>query len=240
MKQWIFGPSLWALVLLFATSCGNSESDSTTSKTFKISDFSTLNLELVGEVIYEQGDRHYLNASGSSSLLDDLEVVDSNLVLSIKLKNKRTLTVGKKDLVIRVGSQRLKAVTFKGVGTFNLNKYFQAEKLTINHEGVGQMKIDDCHVGRFYLMSKSVGSIEVKGTSIDTYINSEGVGKIDCSKFKSKKVQVISKGAGILSVNAQDSLDISMAGIGNVNYYGNPTEVKTDISGLGKVTRMNP
>ena len=28
-----------------------------------------------------------------------------------------------------------------------------------------------------------------------------------------------------------------MTGIGNVNYYGNPSEVKTDIKGLGKVTK---
>lgn len=84
-----------------------------------------------------------------------------------------------------------------------------------------------------------MGSVEVKGTSDETFIRSEGLGEIDCSEFKSKKARVESKGVGSLSVYAEESINISVTGMGNVSYYGNPVKVETDISGIGKVTRMD-
>ena len=240
IKKIIFFLSWTALIIISAASCVTSESDTDTSKTFNIADFSSLNLEIVGEVIYEQSDSFYLRASGSSTLIKALKVSDNNGELSIKLTNKREYSGNKKKLVILVGSPNLQSINFESVGILRLKNYFKGDQLTINNKGVGQIIIDDCHVGTFNLTSKGVGSIEVKGTSDEAFIQSEGVGNTDCSAFKSENVKAVTKGAGNLSVYAQKSLDISIAGIGNVNYYGNPAEVKTDISGLGSAKKMGP
>lgn len=235
-KKFILIPVI--LALFSAVSCNVSKSDSDTSKTYKISDFSSLNLELIGDVFYEQADSSYLNVSGSSTLIEALKVSDNKGNLSIELKNKRKFT-GKKKLVLRVGSPHLTKVNFESVGTLHIKNKFKSDELSINNKGVGEIIIDDCHVGNFNLTTKSIGSIEIRGTSNETYIYSEGMGKMDCSEFQSKKVKVISKGVGNLSVYAQESINISLTGIGNVDLYGNPAEVKTDISGMGKVTRVN-
>lgn len=240
MKNLLSFSIITALILFSVASCKNSEPDSTTSKTFDVSDFSSLDLEIIGAVIYEQSDSFYLNASGSSKLIEELKISNNKGRLSIDLKNKRNYSGDKKELVIRIGSPHLKEINFESVGSLQIKNNFKSDELTINNKGVGQMKIDDCHVGIFNLTSKSVGLIEIKGTSNDTYINSEGIGKIDCSQFKSKRVKVISKGVGNLLVYAQESIDISLTGIGNVNYYGNPKEVTTDVSGVGNATRSEP
>ena len=240
MKKLILFSSLATLILFSASSCKDSKLDSDTSKTYDISDFSGLNLELIGEVFYEQADSAYLTVSGSSTLIEALKVSNSKEELTIEMKNKRRYSVGKKELIIRVGSPRLQAISYTSIGTLHIDNYFKSDKLNITNKGVGQIKIEDCHVDNFNLTSQSVGSIEIKGTSNETHINSEGVGNIDCSEFKSKTVKVVSKGVGSLSVYAQESIDISMTGVGSVNYYGNPVNVKTDISGIGKATRMDP
>ena len=227
--------SLVALVF-FAVSCTSSESDSDTSKTFTISDFSSLNVELVGEIIYEQSDSFYLNASGSSRLIEALDVSDKNGKLSIELKNKRKFSGNKRKLIIKVGSPQLQSINFQGVGKLNIRNHFKGDQLTITNKGVGEIMIDDCQVGSFKLTSQSVGNVEIKGTANEVFIEAEGIGNIDCSEFKAENAKVISKGAGNLSVYAEKSIDISLSGIGNVNYYGNPTEIKTDITGLGKVS----
>lgn len=230
--------TLATLILFSVASCKSPASDSIISKTYPISDFSSLNLELIGDVFYEQADSVYLTASGSSTLIEALNVSNSKGELSIELKNKRKYSASKKELVIRVGSPRLQILTTKSIGTVHLENYFESDELNITNKGVGQIKIDDCHVGTFNLTSQSVGLIEVKGTSNEVFIHSEGLGNIDCSEFESKKTTVVSKGVGNLSVYAQESVDISIAGIGTVNYYGDPAEVKTDISGMGKATKM--
>lgn len=227
-----------AVFILFSLmSCNDLKSDSNTSKTYDISEFTSLNLELIGEVFYEQSDSAYLNVSGSSILIEALKVSDDKRELSIELRNKRKFT-GKKKLVVRVGSPHLTKVNFESVGTLHIKNNFIGDELSINNKGVGEIIIDDCQVEKFNLISKSVGSIKIKGTSNLTYINSVGLGEIDASEFKSKRVKVVSEGMENLSVYSEESIDITMKGLGNINYYGNPADVKTDISKLGKVNRI--
>ena len=227
-----------AVFTLFSlVSCNDLKSDSNISKTYEISEFTSLNLELIGEVFYEQSDSTYLNVSGSSILIDALKVSDDNGTLSIKLRNKQKFT-GKKKLVVKVGSPHLSKVNFESIGTLRFKNKFIGDEVSINNKGVGEIIIDDCQVEKFNLVSKSIGSIKIKGTSNLTSINSVGLGEINASEFKSKKVKVVSEGMENLSVYAEDSIDIIMKGLGNINYYGNPAEVKTDISKLGKVNRI--
>ncbi len=227
-----------AVFTLFSlVSCNDLKSDSNISKTYEISEFTSLNLELIGEVFYEQSDSTYLNVSGSSILIDALKVSDDNGTLSIKLRNKQKFT-GKKKLVVKVGSPHLSKVNFESIGTLRFKNKFIGDEVSINNKGVGKIIIDDLQVEKFNLVSKSIGSIKIKGTSNLTSINSVGLGEINASEFKSKKVKVVSEGMENLSVYAEDSIDIIMKGLGNINYYGNPAEVKTDISKLGKVNRI--
>jgi hypothetical protein len=196
-------------------------------------------MDIIGEVTYEQSDSFYLIAAGTPALIEALKVSVSSGELSIDLSNKRQFSGDKKKLFIRLGSPQLQLIDFNSVGSFHLINTFKGDRLTINNNGVGQIIIDDCHVGTFELMAKGVGSIEVKGTSDNAFMKSEGVGNIDASDFKCGNIKVESKGAGAISVYAQKSLDISIAGIGNVSYYGNPSDVKTNISGLGNARKMN-
>lgn len=239
MKKFIFPFSLAVLLLITAASCTDPEPDSITSKTYDISNFTSLDLEIIGEVQYEQADSFYLNASGSTTVIDALTVSDSDGKLSIELKNKKKFSESKKELVIKVGSPQLKEINFESIGNLHLKNKIQTSELTITNNGIGKIEIDDCHVGSFNLTSKSVGLIEAKGSTNELNINSQGVGNIDCSELKSKNAKVVSKGTGNISVFASESVDISLQGVGNVNYYGNPSTVNTDISGIGKATPKN-
>ena len=219
MKRLLSLLSLTSLILFTAVSCSNSEPDSITSRTYDVTDFTSLNLELIGDIVYEQTDSFYLNASGSSTLIDALNVSNNKGKLSIELKDKRKFSGSKKELVIKVGSPSIESINLESIGKLHLKNYMDGDKLDITNNGIGQIIIDDCHVNTFSLTSKSVGLIEVKGSADDVNINSEGVGNIDCADFKAKRVKVVGKGTGNISVFAEESIDISLKGIGNVDYY---------------------
>lgn len=236
MKDRLFIISMAILILFCFASCSDSEPDVASSKAYKISDFNTIKLEMIGTVYYEQGDSVYLNVSGSSGLIEDLKVSDKKGNLSIKMKKDNQFTVNRKGLEIRIGSPSLSDITINGIGSFNIEKSFKSDEVTINHNGIGKINIADCQVGVFNLNSTAMGAINVKGKATETIIHSQGVGQIDCAELKSQNTKVVSSGVGNISVYAQNSIDISMTGVGNVNYYGNPNVVKSDVSGLGKVT----
>lgn len=239
MKNTIFISILVSFLLVSATSCNNLKSSSKSSKSFSTSDFSSLNIEVIGNVFYEQSDSFYVNASGNSNLVEGIKVSNNNGKLSIELTNKRRFSGNKKELIIRVGSPSLEAIHFNSVGTLSMEKRFKGEKLDITNSGVGHIQIVDCHLETFNLISKGVGTVLVKGSSNDATIHSEGIGEIDCSKLKALDTTVDCKGVGNISVYAESSIDISIKGIGNVKYYGNPNEIKENISGIGKAKNMN-
>lgn len=239
MKYLILFAGLAALLFLTTSSCKNLDSGPKTSKEYTVSEFSNLNLEVVGDIYYEQSDDHYMKVSGGSNLIENLIVENEDGNLSIKLKDKNRYSSNKNNLVIRLGSPQLESVKFNSVGEFQIKDHFKGEKLMIVNNGVGEIEIDDCELYSFNLVSNGIGQVEVKGSSEHTFINSQGVGSIDCSKLKSQNTIVECQGIGSISAYASKSIDLSIMGIGNVKYYGNPDEIKQNISGMGKATNMN-
>ncbi len=227
-----------AVALLLGTACASDPTTSEGAKQFQVEEFSKLELEVLGEVTYTQSDSSYMEVSGSPDLIERLTVSDKGGTLKIELEDKKKFSMNKKELVIKLGSPRLTEVDFNSIGTFRLAKGFTGGDLRIENNGVGEIKVADCQVGTFALESKGVGTVVVQGTATDASIRSEGMGEVDCAALQAANVKVESKGVGNISVYAATSLDIKMSGVGNLKYYGNPADVKTDISGMGKATNM--
>lgn len=224
---------------MILTSCGNYDSGPQTTKSFPISEFSILELEVVGEVYFEQSDSFYMHVEGGKNLIEDIKISNDKDELSIELKNKDKYSANKNKLIIRVGSPHLSFVDFNSVGAFFIENNFKGDQLTIENNGVGEMKNNEVYVTTMNINSKGVGAIEVRGTAINTLVKSDGVGEIDSRNLKSKNTTVKCAGIGSISVHASEIIDISLSGIGNVNFYGNPADVNTNISGLGKAKNMD-
>lgn len=233
----LWATGLLAMALLPFAACSSSSAKET-SKQFPVKNFTALELEVLGEVTYTQSDSSYMEVSGSPDLIERLTVSDKGGTLKIELEDKKKFSMNKKELVIKLGSPRLTEVDFNSIGTFRLAKGFTGDALHISNNGVGEIKVADCQVGTFALDSKGVGTVVVQGTATDASIRSEGMGEVDCAALQAANVKVESKGVGNISVYAATSLDIKMSGVGNLKYYGNPADVKTDISGMGKATNM--
>ena len=237
MKTFIHGFTI--VILLSIVSCSTSITSSNNTENYSVSNFLSLNLELLGDVYYEQSDSSYVEVSGSSDLIEQLKVSSNDGMLSIKLEGIKKFSLKRRELIVKIGSPQLEVIDFNGIGTFYISKFFKGNSLSITNSGVGKIKIDSCNVKSFHLNSSAVGSIEVKGSSQTSVIQSEGLGKIDCSEFRTSSTKVESKGIGDMAVYAQDSIEMVVLGTGHIKYYGNPLVVRSDISGLGKVTKMS-
>lgn len=213
---------------------GNNNSPIIT-KEFEVSNFESLNLEVVGEVVFEQSATAYLIAEGNQNLVEQLEVNHQNNRLTISSEKERSFFGDKGKLTLKIGSPILKEISQKGVGSFLLKGDFNAESLNVKHTGVGNFTIDNCTLDEFNLESHAVGNCHISGSANSVVIESTGVGNVDCLDLKAENAKVVSKGVGNLSVYANEKLDIVVKGVGNVTYSGEPNELITDVSGVGKV-----
>jgi Putative auto-transporter adhesin, head GIN domain len=103
-----------------------------------------------------------------------------------------------------------------------------------NH-GAGEVSIADTNSSDLKIESTGAADINAAGKAKSVTISSTGAGKIDTSKLTAEKASVTVTGAANVDVYASDQLDVTVSGVGNISYSGNPKVVNKNISGIGSV-----
>jgi hypothetical protein len=83
------------------------------------------------------------------------------------------------------------------------------------------------------------GGTNVKFTGKVTNLNIDlnGAGNISCDELESENADVEISGAGYTIVWATKSITAKLSGVGVIEYIGNPSIVKSNVSGIGSVKR---
>jgi Putative auto-transporter adhesin, head GIN domain len=177
-----------------------------------VTKFSSIAFKSEGKVMVQQTGKESLTISAEENLLPLLESSVTNGILSIGTVNNTNINPTKSiNFAIEVKS--LEGFNMTGAGHIEA-KGIQSKQLTIGLTGAGDM------------------SIEGSADSLD--LNLEGVGNYDGAGFKTKQATVRSEGVGSAVLNVSDRLDISVSGIGTVEYIGSP-KVQKSGEGLGHI-----
>ena len=81
------------------------------------------------------------------------------------------------------------------------------------------------------------GNVNLSGEVDRFRVDLSGAGSINARELKAKDVRVSVSGAASADVYAKDYLDASVSGVGSISYYGDPAKTRTDVSGVGSITR---
>src|SRR5436190_3061902 len=106
---------------------------------------------------------------------------------------------------------------------------------SVSSHGAGEIKIADARSNDLRIESTGAASVIASGTAASVRISSSGAGKIDTSNLRAEKARVDVNGASSIDVYASEQLDVSVSGVGNVSYSGNPKVVNKHVSGIGSV-----
>ena len=107
---------------------------------------------------------------------------------------------------------------------------------SVSSHGAGEIKIADARSNDLRIESTGAASVVASGTARSVTISSSGAGKIDTSNLHAEKARVDVNGASSIDVYASEQLDVSVSGVGNVSYGGNPKVVNKHVSGIGSVS----
>jgi hypothetical protein len=105
----------------------------------------------------------------------------------------------------------------------------------VSSTGAAEIKIADANSSDLKLSSTGADSIDAAGKAKSVTISSTGAGNIDTSKLTAEKAKVEISGAANVEVYASEQLDVTVSGVGNVTYSGNPKVVNKNVSGIGSV-----
>ena len=104
-------------------------------------------------------------------------------------------------------------------------------------DGIGKTVIHNLNEDKFNCNINGVGSCELNGKVESFYVLVNGVGSVNARQLIADDVVANLNGVGSVKLYAKNSLNASVNGIGGLTYFGNPTELILNDSGIGGITK---
>ena len=190
-------------VLLSVAFCSLSAQN--VSKDYNVGDFSAINLQSVGNIIFSQSAECTCRLGGPSEFVEKTRVTVKNGTLVIDYKEKNVKNV--KNLIFYITAPDLSKVKIDGVGNFDAKEELKLKNIAFELDGVGncnvkslycdELKLDVDGVGNMKLnvdcstikaKVDGVGNITVSGKADAAFFKRDGVGKINSKNLKCKDV----------------------------------------------------
>jgi hypothetical protein len=200
--------------LLGGAGCGTRGSGVAATETREVGQFSTIHSEGALNVIVHVGsDAQKVVLSGDDNILPEIEtrVRGDKLVLEHEDWLRPDL-----PLVIEIWTPSLAGIEVSGAS---------------------DVEVDGLSGGQFDLDLSGASDAELRGKVDRLDVDVSGAGDVDAAWLEATMVVVDMSGAGEAKVWATQTLEVDVSGAGRVVYWGDPGDVRQDISGAGSVTK---
>lgn len=210
-------------------------------ETRDVSRFDEVKLRTSAKVYITQGNKNELIVEGDRDDLEDIrtEVRGGELEISNRRDSGWNFWGSSRSNVnIYITVVELQAVTVSGSGDIIGKTLIKADdfRAAISGSGDIEMEID---AGRLDTRISGSGNIELIGAAKSGSLSISGSGKLLAEDLKVDDFDVRISGSGRGSITVYGDLDVRISGSGGVYYSGKPTSVNTNVSGSGKVRRIN-
>lgn len=108
---------------------------------------------------------------------------------------------------------------------------------SVDVSGANNISVSGVNTDNFSIDLSGAGHVYVDGTTDKFDVELSGAGSLDAKDLKANIVRVSVSGAASADVFAKESLDASVSGVGSIDYYGDPQKTRTNVSGVGSISR---
>ena len=211
-------------------------------ETREISDVGKVILRGYGELYIKQGDPESLEIETDEDYMDHVKTRVENGELHIDVigdwldRITTFFSRGYESQRIRyyMVVKSLRGLDVSGAARVEV-EVLQTDQLSVRLGGAADIDINELAVGDLKVRLPGAGSINVSGKAASQDVHVSGAGSYSARKLECQSAVVKITGVGKAIVSAVDDLDISVTGLGSVEYYGTP-RVRQNVSGLGHVT----
>ncbi|MGD8758791.1 MAG: DUF2807 domain-containing protein [Anaerolineales bacterium] len=206
--------------------------------------FDQVSIRDYGELIITQGPTESLTIETNQEYIDSVKTQVKNGKLIIRI-GKTWLE--KLDHAIRTSLTRQplryhltvdKLVGLEVLGAIRVTATdLKTDRLSLRLRGATEIEFFDLTTDLLKLDLPGAGRVTMTGKATEQMVALGGTGVFEAAKLESKKASIDLAGACKATVWVADDLEVTIRGIGSVDYYGSP-RLKKQISGLGSVTGL--
>ena len=201
----------------------------------KVAGFNAVELNGIGTLIIEQGDREALEITAEDNIMNHLRTEMSGSQLRLGVEEFVNIHPTE-DIIYRLTVKNLSQIESSGLGKVE-SKKLVVENLTIEISGSGRVSLDNLQAKTLNLEISGLGDISTNGSVKEQRVEISGAGNYNAPDLASEIAIVEISGTGNAILWVSDQLDLELSGAGKVHYYGSPV-LNTDISGRSEVKNL--
>lgn len=212
-------------------------------ETRELEEFNTINMRGIGKLFIEQGKDYRVTIQGDEIALQRIttQIKDGKLVIDVGRDWIEKISAGfdflsVHDIRIDVTVKALKELEVAGAADIEVN-HIRTDSLTLKLIGASNVKVMDLKASTLHTEIPGAGKIRIDGTVKDQTIMLAGAANFSGHELESKTARVTLSGVGSAQLWVTDELDVSIAGVGSVEYFGFPT-IKQSLTMLGKISSL--
>lgn len=224
-------------------------------QSFDVSGFDQIQLDTVGTVQIVQGDSDSLIIETDDNILPYLNVKLAGDTLVLAGKNNINLepsisityylTVKKIRAITTNTSGNISAesiaadkfnIFLNGSGDVTLDRA-DVQQLSISSDGSGHVTIKELAVETVSAQILASGNIQLSGKAVSLDLKSSGSGDALLKDLQTSNAHAALQASGDASLWALETLDVLIAGSGNVSYYGTPA-LTQHLTGSGQLISL--
>jgi hypothetical protein len=108
----------------------------------------------------------------------------------------------------------------------------------LNLSGAGDIESDGpLQCDNLKCALSGAGNITLSGKARNFEVSLSGAGNLSAEWLETEQCDARVSGVGNCDVNVSKELRATVSGVGNIRYSGNPSTVKEDVTGLGKIQK---
>lgn len=107
----------------------------------------------------------------------------------------------------------------------------------VSVSGANDLFVNGLKNDEFFVNLSGAGSVNVEGETDDLQVSISGAANLNAKDLIAENVSIDISGAADAEVYANESLNATVSGVGNVVYYGNPKSINPKVSGVGSIKK---
>ena len=176
-----------------------------------VAPFSEILIDGIFEVTIDFKEKNRLLIHGDENILSHVTTQVKDQILTIQAKRS---ICPKLNLVVQISTEQLDRLVADGSNEIAISK--------MNN------KIFSAVLG-------GTSNLEVSGVAGKLFLKIDGTGAVRAENLHTEESKVVIDGAGEAVVHASRKLIGEIDGVGDIRYYGNPSEVTKIIDGVGEI-----
>jgi hypothetical protein len=233
--------TILSLILLTVAACDKEDrcirgEGDVKSKTVTLSEFRGVDLRLPGNVEIIKSNISKVEIQARENIIDLIrtDIVSGNL----RLDMDNRCVKGKTDMSFKVYTPELGYLRVAGSGNINSPEEFPQRDWNLYIDGSGDINARINGLRTEATISGS-GSMHINGNTNEFATRISGSGNIRAFDATTKMLTANISGSGNIEATVSETLSATISGSGNIRYKGQASVTNVNISGSGKLVKVN-